>query len=362
MEQPIQIADDIALLDLMMTEMSAAPENFRTTAYWDYYKNATLDVLRTNGLHDLRRIQNAEITSFGCYEGPLFRTAEELRLRGLNEPDIDAIISFVKVLEKHPNLDFMPLGRSLSDIIHLELRALDLEAQLINPNAVSIFKLDGSLVGNPRSKFRVEGNWYTQQLIDKYRLYLECFRVFDLTTVDTVVELGAGMGQQIEVLHKLHPHLSFVIIDIPPQLYVSHQYLTTVFGDDVVDYRNTNHGPLETLEPGKLYFLGPWMMPQLKPRGWTLLWNARSFQEMSEKSIKTYHDSFRRFAQGLFLMNRTKGFRKEFKAELGVTDQVDFDFYKNLFHEHYEFIDVPRWETLNDPASYRPMAWRRRHP
>ena len=362
MEQPIQIADDIALLDLMMTEMSDAPENFRTTAYWEHYKNATLDVLRTNGLHDLRRIQNAEITSFGCYEGPLFSTVEELRQKGLNDRDVDAIISFVKVLEKHPNLDFMPLGRSLSDILRLELRALEMEAQLINPNTVSVFELDGSLVGNPRSKFCVDGNWYTQQLIEKYRLYLECFRVFDLTTVDTVVEIGAGMGQQIEILHKLHPHLSFVIIDIPPQLYVSHQYLATVFGDDVVDYRKTNHGSLEDLEPGKLYFLGPWMIPRLKPRGWTLLWNARSFQEMSEKSIESYHNSFRNFAQGLFLMNRTKGFPKKLMAELGVTDRVDFDFYKSLFHEHYEFVDVARWQTLNNPWWYRPMAWRHRNP
>jgi putative sugar O-methyltransferase len=358
MGSPIQIPDDLALLDLMMNEMSKASAGFRATPYWEYYQSGTLEILRTNGLRDLRQISNPEITSFGCYEGALFGSASSLREMGLSEPDIDAIGGFVQVLQKYPSLPILPMGRSITDIIRLELRVLEMEAKLISPNAVSIFDLDCSLAGNPLGKFRVDGNWYTQQLVSKYQVYLDCFRVFDLAEVDTVVEIGSGMGQQVEILRKLHPHLSFVLVDIPPQLYVAHQYLKTVFGDDVVDYRETNRGSLGELESGKLYFLGPWMLPSFETRGRTLLWNARSFQEMSEETVKGYYEIFRGFAHELFLMNRTKGFSKKFREDLQVSDIVDFDFYKNLFGEHYEFIDVPEWENLNNPTSYRPMAWR----
>ena len=102
------------------------------------------------------------------------------------------------------------------------------------------------------------------------------------------------------------------------------------------------------------------MLPNLEPRGRTLLWNARSFQEMSEEAIKGYYTAFREFAHDLFLMNRAKGFSAKFKEEFRVTDTVDLGFYQNLFAERYEFLDVPEWEQLNHPMSYRPMAWRHR--
>jgi putative sugar O-methyltransferase len=360
MNAPIQITDDLELLDLMMAEMAEAPAGFRATPYWEYYQSATLEILRTNGLLDLRRLKNPEITSFGCYEGPLFNTPEALLAMGLSERDVEAVGAFVQVLQRHPNTRFLPLGRSITDIIRLELRALEMEARQISPNAVSVFELDCSMAGNPLGRFVVDGHWYTHQHIEKYRNYLECFRAFDLTTVDTVVEIGSGMGQQVEVLRKLHPHLSFVLVDIPPQLYVSHQYLAGIFGDDAVDYRETHQGSLRNLEPGKLYFLGPWMLPGLEPRARTLVWNARSFQEMSEDVVKGYHEVFREFAHYLFLINRAKGFSTKFKQDFGVNDTVDFDFYKNLFDESYECIENPNWDAANNPTSYRPMAWRRR--
>ena len=85
-----QIPDDFELLDLMMADLSAAPEAFQPTAYWQYYQNRTLQFLRTNGLHNIRRQQDPGITCFGCYEGPLFPTKKQLLDMGLSEAEAEA--------------------------------------------------------------------------------------------------------------------------------------------------------------------------------------------------------------------------------------------------------------------------------
>ena len=49
-------------------------------------------------------------------------------------------------------------------------------------------------------------------------------------------ELGPGLGRNIEILAKLYERATFLMFDIPPQLYVSSQYLSAVFKDRVLGY------------------------------------------------------------------------------------------------------------------------------
>ncbi|MBT6139411.1 MAG: putative sugar O-methyltransferase [Rhodospirillaceae bacterium] len=356
-----QIPDDFELLDLMMADLSAAPEAFQPTAYWQYYQNRTVQFLRNNGLHNIRRQQDPGITCFGCYEGPLLPTKKQLLDMGLSEAEAEVSKSFGRLLERNPHQELLALNRSISQALRLELEVLSLKAELACPNAVSIFELDCSVAGNPTSSFRVDGNWYTPRIFEKYRHYIEFVREFDPTTLETIVEIGPGMGQQVEALRKLHPHLSFVLVDIPPQLYVSHQYLKEVFGDDAIDYRSTRGSKITGLQPGKITFIGPWDLAGLEPRGRTALWNACSFQEMSEPVVEGYFEIFRHFARDLFLLNVKDGLAAEVKTIIGSNDTIDLDFYTRVFDPDYERLNVYPVEGLNDHRKYRVMTWRHRH-
>ena len=96
-------------------------------------------------------------------------------------------------------------------------------------HAVPLDSIDASTVGNPLDVFYVDGKAYTTSYLNYYLDYAYCCRFVDFGNVATVAELGSGVGKQVEVLRKCHPHLCFYLFDIPPQLYVCHQYLSSVF-------------------------------------------------------------------------------------------------------------------------------------
>jgi len=65
--QILQVQDDLELLDLMISDMHAAPELYRPTNYWELYEKQFLTQLRSKGLHDFRRNKRMSVlSSFGA--------------------------------------------------------------------------------------------------------------------------------------------------------------------------------------------------------------------------------------------------------------------------------------------------------
>jgi putative sugar O-methyltransferase len=355
-----EIADDPVLLELMMNDLAAADPIFQPTRYWREYQDRTVTAIRDHGLSGLRGRRDAAFTSFGCYEGNLLPSPEALELGGLSQGEHDAVWEFLAIAQRHQNLELLPLNLSLSDLMRGHLADLDHDARIQNANAKSIFELDCSLAGGPSVHFRVAGKSYTPSMIQAYRAYGQCMREIDLTDVDCIVEIGAGMGQQVELSRKLHPHLAYVVLDLPPQLYVSHQYLSVALGDACVPYAETRgSGPVE-IEPGRVYFLGNWRVDDVRPPGQAMLWNAKSFQEMSQPVVTRYYQAFSSYCDFLHLRNLRRGLEPEMIEAMRLEKAIDKDFYDQLFDPAYEQIAYRRPRKLAEDRGYRIMSWRRR--
>ncbi|MDA0341396.1 MAG: putative sugar O-methyltransferase [Proteobacteria bacterium] len=360
MTEPSDIADDPGLLDLMMADLNAAEAVFQPTRYWQAYQARTVEALRRQGLSGLRARRDPVFSSFGCFEGDLAPTFDGLADTDLSEAERQLVVDFSALLQRHPDLELLPLGASILDLMRSTLADLEREARLQNPKAVSIFDLDCALVGGPNVHFRVGGKSYTPSLLQAYRAYGQCMRDIDLSAVACIVEIGSGMGQQVELLKKLHPHLAYVLVDLPPQLYVSHQYLNAVFPDACAPYQETRGaGPVE-IQPGRIHFLGNWRIDDVVPPGPTVLWNAKSFQEMSQPVVARYFQGFSRYCDYLHLRNLRRGLEPEMIEALGLEDAVDKDFYETLFAGDYEQIAYRAPRKLAEIRGYRIMTWKRR--
>ena len=353
------IANDPDLLDLMMADLQQADAIFQPTQYWQHYQNLTLRALHRDGLTGLRGRANVAFSSFGCYEGTLGIDRDELREANLDDNALDRAENVLGLLRAYPRSRLLPLGLNLADLMRGHLADLEREARIHRNNAVSIFEVEDSLIGTPSVFFKVAGKTFTPSFTQAYRAYGQCMRDIDLTSIDCVVEIGSGMGQQADLLHKLHPHLAIILIDIPPQLYVSHQYLKMVHPRDCVEYRDTRTGHLVP-EPGKIHFLGNWKIDAPRPKGPTVLWNARSFQEMSQRVVARYYKGFRVYADYLHLRNLRRGLEPEMIQALDLEPAVSRDFYLSHFSSDYDQI-ADRWAVgLGEVRGYRIMTWKRR--
>lgn len=272
-----------------MSDMARAPELYRPTNYWSVYEALFLPEIRKKGLRDFRRRRHSIFETFG---------ATDLLLRG----GISAPAKFkgagrvARALEKlawgNPLFPFLGLTDGRPEWItsyfyryakkRFEAAGLDLGACPTSP------------CGNPEDFVEIDGRPWSLAHLNYCVMVADAARHIPLRDGMVLCELGAGMGRNIEIFAKLFPAVTILLFDIPLQLYVSNQYLTSVFGSRVVPYRQA-----VSLEPasgsafldsirGKIVILPAWAMPAWTAVKIDLFWNSASFQEMEPDVAKNY--------------------------------------------------------------------------
>jgi putative sugar O-methyltransferase len=360
---PREVADDGGLLELMMADLAAADPLFRPTNYWQYYERRFLPELRRLGLAGFRRRHDSVLASFGAVDvvRPIASVEHPVRSRLLNNAigrRLPGWLRFWRALKRRCPQPEVSITEYLTP---QALRQLYFGyAEWLGgaaPHAKPLASIGMSRVGDPEDVFTVDGREYSLSFVYQYLRYAFASRFVDFDGIRTFVELGSGSGKQIELLRKLHPRACYVIVDIPPQLYVAHQYLDAVFPGAVVPYRETRRlGSLQGLEPGRIYVLGSGQFPLIETVGIDLFWNAASFQEMEPRVVANYLGSVNRAARAVFLSELMAGQAVAPPGGKGVLEQTTLDDYRRC---------LPDFELAGSAAAL-PYAdstdtfWRRR--
>jgi putative sugar O-methyltransferase len=114
-------------------------------------------------------------------------------------------------------------------------------------------------------------------------------------------ELGAGYGRLAYVILKALPHASYCIVDIPPALYLSQRYLTTLFPDvRTFSFRPfTSYGDVAVeFEASRLRFLAPHQLELLPPRSFDYFINISSLHEMTVPQVENYFRLMNQLCRG----------------------------------------------------------------
>jgi putative sugar O-methyltransferase len=272
------------------------------------------------------------------------------------------LFRFLDAAGRHRDAPMLPLGLSVGRLDLIAWRIAELFGQA--NGAKPLAQLSASLAGNPLDAFEVDGQWYTHALLNYYWRYAHACRFIEFDRVDSVVELGSGGGKQVEVLRKLHPHLTFYLLDLAPQLYVCGQYLKRVFPGQVVDYRVTRTAsPVPAGQPGQILTLGNWQIRDLAPRGATLFWNDSSLSEMEPDVVLHYLGAVAPKVQSAFLCQCMEGKQVGRAGEFGVMQPTVFDHYVRGLGAEFELVDrSPAWQPLGritDAGGYEDVIWRR---
>ncbi len=163
-------------------------------------------------------------------------------------------------------------------------------------------------------------------------------------------------------MKKLYPDIIFLLFDIPPQLYVSESYLSSVFPKDVVTFKETLD--METIDfskKGRIYFFGNWKFPILKNMKIDLFWNAASFQEMEPDVVSNYLTIVNESAKAIFLQQTMEGKEEAVKkGEHGVLKATTLKDYQNNLKK-FKLVKIEKSLTpFGTLAGYSDSFWKRK--
>lgn len=355
-----QVQDDPELLDLMMSDTLLTSDLYKPTNYWANYEKDILPEIKTLGLHDFRRRHSLNLIKFGATDlepystflslPPTYPTLRILQMR------LKASLKIKKILSRLINKNFD---------INLSLY-YSAEKYGKRQGARPISEFEASLDGNPENVFSVNGKIYTCSLLDYYVQYAYCCKFMNFDSIMSMMELGCGSGKQTELIKKLHPHMCFYLSDLPHALYICEKYLSSLFPESVVSYRQTRiMKRMPESKEGKIFIIGNWKVPELENLTYDLFWNSDSFDQMEPNVVLNYLKYVDQQAiKYVFLNERlTKKVRRASKkGEHGVMEPTKLEHYK---HGLSNFCLVNMSMRFQMPkilpwTSYRFSFWKRK--
>ena len=277
-----QVSDDPKLLTEMMADIGRADPLYQPTNYWAYYEKSFLPELKRLGLTDFRRRRNSVLSSFGATDEPpagrvLFPWSDRATIA------VNALLSKLSPLVEL-GADCRP-----SQVIRYFHRYV---AQKFERIGWDLRQCPANRMGNPEVE-EIDGQLWSLAHLQYCSMLADAATTITFSDSMIVCELGIGLGRNIEVTARLFPKATLLIFDIPPQLYVSNQYLSAVFGSRVIGYRDAvalepASGRLPAGTEGKIIVLPTWKMPAWSKTPVDVFWNSASFQEMEPDVVLNY--------------------------------------------------------------------------
>lgn len=136
-------------------------------------------------------------------------------------------------------------------------------------------------------------------------------------SIRSILDIGAGYGRSAYVWLLLDKIEKYIIIDIPPALYISQRYLANQFPEKKVfryrDFKSFD-GIKAEFEQADIVFLMPWQIGMLPDKSIDLIFSIDALNEMKLVTIKSYLKEVNRLGKKYFYLKS----REEWKSE-GVT-------------------------------------------
>lgn len=369
------IRNEIGLLHGMLDDMNQAPPIYQPGNYWLPYIGKIAKQIENGDLNQFRGqvMGPGTMASFGGgrdLEGvkygwhlypfhPVFTPFDASRIvRGYNRL-IDRLFAV------HPAFGHLAFRGALArDYFQETIQERQDAAWMVakaHDTGHILERIEDSHEGNPAG-FHRGGKFYTVRFLDEA---MQLFFVQDTVPVEelrTVVELGPGIGLKASLFLQLNRDLTYVLVDIPPALYVAQQYLTAVTGG-VLPY----HRVKESLEKGeefrkyRVICLAPWMLDQLKEFDCDLFINVASFQEMEPWLVENYLGHVKRFRpEWVFLSELKEGHFTGKEGEHGLLKQTKYqDYLKFLAPEYRPVKEADLKSTLRCSDLSFDMLFRR---
>jgi len=179
-------------------------------------------------------------------------------------------------------------------------------------------KLHEPLDGNPLEVMR-DGRLISQDLANSLIEYEAILHPdLDRREVRTILELGPGYGRTAHVFLTLQPGCRYILVDIPPALFVAQRYLTAIFPErKIFGFRPFDEfsDVQEEYDNADIIFLTPNQLELLPDKSVDLFINISSLHEMRMDQIHYYFGEIERLTRKYFYFKQWKETTVPFENE-----------------------------------------------
>ncbi len=174
-------------------------------------------------------------------------------------------------------------------------------------------------LGSP-FKIYFDGKLISQDLANSILEFYSIHEMFSPKATErfTIAELGAGYGRDAYVLMNAYPRCRYIIVDIPPALYIAQNYLTRIFPErKTFPFRNFQEFDKvsEEMDASDMIFLLPHQVESIKNKSVNLFLNISSLHEMTYGQIDMYLKLIDRLTDGFF-------YTKQWKVSVNPEDNI----------------------------------------
>ena len=216
-------------------------------------------------------------------------------------------------------------------------------------------RLSEPLEGNPLSILIGDKN-ITQDLINSTIEFSSIIEYPYFSKIKTIAEIGGGGGRDAFVFLKLAPQIRYVMIDIPPALYIQQQYLSSQFPNKKI-FRYRHFDSFQEVEKefneSDLIFLMSNQIEKLPPKTIDGCIAIDCLHEMSLMQINWYFEQVNRITKRFFYFKcwkDNKGHGEEDAGHLGENKYPISPEWKKIYSRQCR-VQPKYFEALYDLGS-----------
>ncbi|OGH24594.1 MAG: hypothetical protein A3B47_03900 [Candidatus Levybacteria bacterium RIFCSPLOWO2_01_FULL_39_24] len=175
--------------------------------------------------------------------------------------------------------------------------------------------LSESSEGDPTA-INFEGKLISQGLGYSLLEYDTIRKNTDINSIKSIMSIGPGYGRTAYVFLRLLKVQKYILIDIPPALYVAQRYLENLLPEKkIFKYRKfTSFREIEEeFEKAEIVFLMPWQIELLPEKCIDLITAILSFDDMDIRTIKRYLKHINTLGKRYFYLKTWKEWTNENK-------------------------------------------------
>ena len=281
------------------TELRLMVDHYLTTTdcressdYWNWLCRQNIEQIATHGLGNFRQtVAKNYFTWIGAgFDAPYVQNlVQEVKTSG-------ASAALAQVFKKHDLL-------TMDESVQYNLMTVLLYDYCCKTDGYDLLaRIDEPTFGNPPG-ICIDGKEISQDLLNSLLEFQSVTKVLAPETLHNVIEIGAGSGRTAYCFLRLLPELKYVVVDIPPALFISQSFLTSQFpGRRAFRFR-----PFESFDQivdefaaAEVAFLTPDQLPLLPGGRFDLFLAIDCLHEMKRARVAYYFDQADRLADNIY--------------------------------------------------------------
>jgi putative sugar O-methyltransferase len=283
------------ILKSMFDCFSKGDQVYLPSKFWEFHNDRNIRQLEAEGIDNIKQ---TVATNYFTY------------LVGISDKQFRYLLGNTQILSWPSILFGRPAYASSANISLKQRIQLAIFTRMLW-RAVERIDVEGllNLISEPRQgnpfEIYLDGKLISQDLANSALEYYSIRENFNASKTEkiTFCELGAGYGRNAHVFLTTFPKGKYIVIDIPPALYVAQEYLSSVFPDKkIFTFRCfTQFKEIEQeFHNADIVFLLPHQARMLPEKCIDLFINISSLHEMKMQQIKEYFNLIDKLTKGYF--------------------------------------------------------------